>query len=189
LSGCFCRSCPRRGFRGPVDSPLRHDAAALQRERCPSPAAAAGSASGTMPPGRLRGAGRGAGLRSGWDAFDSASRGEGSRGRGAAAPRGPARERGANRCRMRRRAPFSLMRPPQRSASMASRCERNPPQGRTPRIRAWASEAILDNPARGGSYMGRRQPASSRRRAAIAKMARRSRRGRRYGQSKNRVVP
>ena len=33
-----------------------------------------------MPPGRLRGAGRGAGLRSGGDALDSESRGEGSRG-------------------------------------------------------------------------------------------------------------
>jgi len=60
--------------------------------------------------------------RSGGDALDSAM-GEGEAGGAAnAASRGAARGRGARRCRMRRRAPFTLMSPPQRTASRASRC-------------------------------------------------------------------
>jgi len=39
------------------------------------------------------------------------------------APRVTARERGASRCRMRRRPPLSMMRPPQSPASRSNRCE------------------------------------------------------------------
>jgi hypothetical protein len=59
---------------------------------------------------------------SGGDALDSVLRGGGSRGAANAASRGAARGRGARRCRMRRRAPFTLMSPPQRTASRVSRC-------------------------------------------------------------------
>jgi hypothetical protein len=51
-----------------------------------------------------------------------------------AASRGAARGRGASRCRMRRRAPFPLMSPPQRSASRASRCQ-DQREGRMPDLR------------------------------------------------------
>ncbi len=61
--------------------------------------------------------------------------GEGEAGGAAnAAPRGAARGRGASRCRMRRRAPFPLMSPPQRPASRASRCSEQR-EGRMPDLR------------------------------------------------------
>lgn len=87
-----------------------------------------------MPPMRLAGCllaaacGRSASRTmrpfSGGDALDSAM-GEGEAGGAAhAASRGAARGRGASRCRMRRRAPFPLMSPPQSPASRASRCSK-----------------------------------------------------------------
>jgi hypothetical protein len=51
-----------------------------------------------------------------------------------AASRGAARGRGASRCRMRRRAPFPLMSPPQKAASRASRCS-DQREGRMPDLR------------------------------------------------------
>ena len=61
--------------------------------------------------------------------------GEGEAGGAAnAAPRGAARGGGASRCRMRRRAPFPLMSPPQRPASRASRCSEQR-EGRMPDLR------------------------------------------------------
>jgi hypothetical protein len=61
--------------------------------------------------------------------------GEGEAGGAAnAASRGAARGRGASRCRMRRRAPFPLMSPPQRPASRASRYSEQW-EGRMPDLR------------------------------------------------------